>query len=91
MYEKYYNLSAIPFQLTPDSRFFFGSSGHSRAIAHLVYGLAQEEGFIIVTGEVGAGKTTLVEQLWSQLDRHSYVMARIVTTRVSASESGPRW
>lgn len=86
MYEKYYNLSGIPFQLTPDSRFFFGSSGHSRAIAHLVYGLAQEEGFIVITGEVGAGKTTLVEQLWSQLDRNSYVMSRIVTTRVSGDD-----
>ena len=86
MYEKYYNLSGIPFQLTPDSRFFFGSSGHSRAIAHLVYGLAQEEGFIVITGEVGAGKTTLVEQLWSQLDRNSYVMARVVTTRVSGDD-----
>ena len=69
MYQKFYRFSGIPFLLTPDSRFFFGSSGHSRAIAHLVYGLAQEEGFIVITGEVGAGKTTLVEQLWSQLDR----------------------
>ncbi len=86
MYEQFYNLSAIPFQLTPDSRFFFGSSGHSRAISHLVYGLAQQEGFIVITGEVGAGKTTLVEQLWSQLDRNSYVMARIVTTRVSGDD-----
>jgi len=86
VYEKFYNLTGIPFQLTPDSRFFFGSSGHSRAIAHLVYGLAQEEGFIVITGEVGAGKTTLVEQLWSQLDRQSYVMARVVTTRVSGDD-----
>jgi general secretion pathway protein A len=86
VYEKYYSFSGIPFQLTPDSRFFFGSSGHSRAIAHLVYGLAQEEGFIVITGEVGAGKTMLVEQLWSQLDRNSYVMARIVTTRVSGDD-----
>jgi len=86
VYEKFYHLSGIPFLLTPDSRFFFGSSGHSRAIAHLVYGLAQEEGFIVITGEVGAGKTTLVEQLWSQLDRHSYVIARIVTTQVSPDD-----
>jgi general secretion pathway protein A len=86
VYEQFYHLSAIPFQLTPDSRFFFGSSGHSRAISHLVYGLAQQEGFIVITGEVGAGKTTLVEQLWSQLDRNSYVMARIVTTRVSGDD-----
>ena len=86
MYEKFYDFTGIPFQLTPDSRFFFGSSGHSRAIAHLVYGLAQEEGFIIITGEVGAGKTTLVEQLWSQLDRETYVIGRIVTTQVSGDD-----
>ncbi len=86
MYEKYYHLTAAPFQLTPDSRFFFGSTGHSRAISHLVYGLAQEEGFIVVTGEVGAGKTTLVEQLGAQLDRATYVMGRIVTTLVSGDE-----
>src|SRR6185312_16893186 len=60
--------------------------GHSRAMAHLVYGLAQKEGFIVITGEVGAGKTTMVEQVWSQLDRHTYVIARIVTTRVSGDD-----
>ena len=86
MYDRFYNLAGMPFQLTPDSRFFFGSSGHSRAIAHLVYGLAQEEGFIVITGEVGAGKTTLVDQLCSQLDRQKYVLARVVTTRVSGDD-----
>lgn len=86
MYETYYRLSGIPFQLTPDSRFFFGSSGHSRAISHLIYGLSQAEGFIIITGEVGAGKTTLVEQLWSQLDRQTYFISRVVTTQVSGDD-----
>lgn len=86
MFEKFYNFSALPFLLTPDSRFFFGSSGHGRAISHLVYGLSQQEGFIVVTGEVGAGKTTLVEQLWSQLDRNTYVIARVVTTQVSGDD-----
>ena len=60
MYEQYYHLSGMPFQLTPDTRYFFGSKGHSRAISHLIYGLSQGEGFIVITGEVGAGKTTLV-------------------------------
>jgi general secretion pathway protein A len=83
VFDKFYKLSALPFLLTPDTRFFFGSSGHSRAIAHLVYGLSQQEGFIVITGEVGAGKTTLVEQLWAQLDRKTYVTARVVTTQVS--------
>ncbi|HEX5328319.1 MAG TPA: XrtA/PEP-CTERM system-associated ATPase [Acetobacteraceae bacterium] len=86
MYENFYRLSGIPFQLTPDSRFFFGSASHSRAISHLVYGLDQQEGFIVITGEVGAGKTTLVEQLWSQLDRRTYVLGRVVTTQVSGDD-----
>jgi len=86
VYEKFYNLTAMPFQLTPDSRFFFGSRGHSKAIAHLNYGLAQGEGFIIITGEVGAGKTTLVEWLRSQMDASSYVVARVNTTQVSEED-----
>jgi putative secretion ATPase (PEP-CTERM system associated) len=86
VYDKFYHLTGMPFQLTPDSRFFFGSKGHSRAIAHLTYGLAQGEGFIIVTGEVGAGKTTLVERLWSQLDRETYTVARVNTTQVSGED-----
>ena len=57
MYTEYYNLSAIPFQLTPDCQFFFDSREHSRAMSHLAYGLAQEEGFIVITGEIGAGKS----------------------------------
>lgn len=86
MYAKHYGFHAPPFQLTPDTRFFFGSSGHSRAISHLVYGLSQQEGFIVITGEVGAGKTTLVEHLWSQLDHRTYVIARVVTTQVSSDD-----
>src|SRR5580658_203957 len=86
VYERFYKLTGIPFQLTPDRRFFFSSSGHARAIAHLVYGLGQEEGFIVITGEVGAGKTTLVEHLWTQLDRNTYVTSRVVTTQVAGDD-----
>jgi general secretion pathway protein A len=86
VYENFYNLSGMPFQLTPDSRFFFGSRGHSKAIAHLNYGLAQGEGFIIITGEVGAGKTTLVEWLRSQMDPEAYTIARVNTTQVSEND-----
>lgn len=82
MFAQYYRFTGHPFLLTPDSRFYFGSQGHNRANSHLVYGLSQEEGFIVITGEVGAGKTTLVEQLWAQLDRNSYVIGRVVTTQV---------
>ena len=86
MYENFYNFSGMPFQLTPDSRFFFGSRGHSKAIAHLNYGLAQGEGFIIITGEVGAGKTTLVEWLRSQMNPDAYTIARVNTTQVSEED-----
>lgn len=86
MYESFYNFSGMPFQLTPDSRFFFGSRGHSKAIAHLNYGLAQGEGFIIITGEVGAGKTTLVEWLRSQMNPDAYTIARVNTTQVSEED-----
>jgi general secretion pathway protein A len=86
VYETFYNFSGVPFLLTPDTRFFFGSSGHSRAISHLIYGLAQQEGFIVITGEVGAGKTTLIEQLWSRLDRSTFIIARVVTTQVSGDD-----
>jgi putative secretion ATPase (PEP-CTERM system associated) len=86
VFANFYHLSGLPFLLTPDTRFFYGSSGHSRAISHLVYGLSQQEGFIVITGEVGSGKTTLVEQLWAQLDRKTYVIARVVTTQVSGDD-----
>ncbi len=86
MYESFYGFSGSPFQLTPDSRFFFNSQVHGRAIAHLTFGLSQGEGFVVVTGEVGAGKTMLVERLWEQLDRNAYAVARINTTQISGDD-----
>lgn len=86
MSERHFEFTAPPFQLTPDSRFYFDSSAHARAYAHLTYGLAQGEGFIVVTGEVGAGKTTLIERLLSQLDREAYIIARVSTTQVSGED-----
>ena len=86
MYEKFYGLSGPPFLLTPDPRFFFSSRNHKRAITHLVYGLDQREGFIVITGEVGAGKTMLVEQLWLQLNRNAYAVSKVVTTQVSGDD-----
>jgi putative secretion ATPase (PEP-CTERM system associated) len=86
VYEKFYGLDGPPFLLTPDPRFFFSSSNHKRAITHLVYGLDQREGFIVITGEVGAGKTMLVEQLWLQLNRNTYAVSKVVTTQVSGDD-----
>jgi len=86
MYESYYDLSGAPFQLTPDSRFYFESRAHARAVAHLTFGLAQGEGFVVVTGEVGAGKTTLLEHVLTLLNRETYAVARINTTQVSGDD-----
>jgi putative secretion ATPase (PEP-CTERM system associated) len=87
MYEAYFGLSAKPFQLRPDPRFFFGSKGHKHAMAYLQYGLSQAEGFIVITGEVGAGKTTLVRHLFRELDSTKIVAAQIVNTHLNADDA----
>ncbi len=84
MYAEFYSLTSMPFQLTPDSRFFFGSAEHTKAMAFLNYGISQGEGFVVVTGEVGAGKTTLVDHLLSTLDSSRYIAGRIVTTQLNS-------
>jgi general secretion pathway protein A len=86
MYTEFYRLTGLPFQLTPDARFFFASSVHNKAMAHLTYGLSQGEGFIIITGDVGAGKTTLVEYLLSELDGRKFLAAKITNTQLGADD-----
>lgn len=86
MHREFYGLHEHPFQMTPDARLYFPSTAHERAHAHLTYGLAQHEGFIVVTGEVGAGKTTLIERLCEELDPHGFVIARISTTLISGDD-----
>jgi general secretion pathway protein A len=87
MYTAFYGLSDLPFRLSPDRRFFFDSTGHGRALAYLTYGLDQADGFIVITGDVGAGKTTLVEHLLSGLDKDWFVAARVVTTQLDADDT----
>ncbi|HEX3500342.1 MAG TPA: XrtA/PEP-CTERM system-associated ATPase [Stellaceae bacterium] len=86
MYIEFYKFTRLPFQLTPDARFFFASSGHAKAMAHLTYGLGQGEGFIIITGDIGAGKTTVVENLLRELDSRKYVAAKITNTQLGADD-----
>src|SRR5215813_11491566 len=86
MYAKFYGLATPPFQLTPDARFFFESTIHRQAMAYLVYGLHHAEGFIIITGEVGAGKTILVENLLSTIDRSNFVTTKIVTSQLASDD-----
>jgi general secretion pathway protein A len=86
MYNDYFKLTGKPFQLSPNPRFYFGSRGHERAIAYLQYGLHQGEGFIVITGDIGTGKTTLIGYLLDQLDRTKYVTAKLVTTQLEADD-----
>lgn len=68
MYESHYGLDAKPFQLTPDPKFFFASKLHKRALSYLQYGLSQGEGFIVITGDIGTGKTTLANSLLANIE-----------------------
>ena len=87
MYESYYGLSSKPFQLNPDPSFYFGSKQHRRATAYLEYGMHQNEGFIVITGEVGAGKTTIVRGLLDNLDPEKVVAAHLVSTQLDADDT----
>jgi putative secretion ATPase (PEP-CTERM system associated) len=86
MYESYFGLTGKPFQLNPDPSFYFDSRGHKRAFAYLEYGLYQSEGFIVITGEIGAGKTTIVRSLLEQLDPAKVVAAQLVSTQLDADD-----
>ena len=87
MYESFYGLNGKPFQLNPDPSFYFGSRQHRRAMAYLEYGLHQNEGFIVVTGDVGAGKTTIVRSLLDKLDAEQVVAGNLVSTQIDADDT----
>lgn len=87
MYEAFYQLKARPFQLSPDPRFFYGSPSHKRAMSYLRYGLTQGEGFIVITGEIGTGKTMLVRTLFADLAKENVVAAQLVTTQLEADDT----
>lgn len=87
MYKSFYGLTSKPFQLNPDPAFYFGSKQHLRAQAYLEYGMHQNEGFIVITGEVGAGKTTIVRGLLDSLDPEKVVAAQLVSTQLDADDT----
>lgn len=86
MYEEHFGLSAKPFQLSPDANFFFPSKEHKRALSFLEYGLEQADGFIVITGDVGTGKTTIVQALLSAIDPADAMVANIVTTQLQEDD-----
>jgi general secretion pathway protein A len=72
MYEDYYGFVEKPFSLTPDPRYLYRSESHANAFDLLQYGIRRREGFIVVTGDIGTGKTTLCRALLDQLDRRTF-------------------
>ena len=86
MYEAHFGFSGPPFQLVPDPGFFFGSRGHSNALAFLQAAAQQGDGFLVVTGEIGAGKTTLVRTLLEGLDKTRVVAATMVSTQLESDD-----
>ncbi len=86
MYEEHFGLTGKPFQLSPDARFFFPSNEHRRALSFLQYGIEQADGFIVITGDVGTGKTTLVQALLNDIDQSSALVSNIVTSQLDEDD-----
>ena len=89
MYTEFYNFSAKPFALTPDLKFLFKSDGHKRALSYLHYGLEQAEGFVIITGHIGVGKTLLIQTLLEDLKTQEIATARVAAANLTKDEIFP--
>ena len=85
MYEEYFSLKERPFSLTPDPEFLFLSGSHQRALDHLLFGLESGEGFIVVTGDIGVGKTTVCRALLRRLPER-FATALVVNTLLTEKE-----
>src|SRR6187431_184198 len=72
MYEEYYGFTEKPFSLTPDPKYLFKSASHASAFELLQYAIRRREGFVVITGDIGTGKTTLCRALLERLDRHTF-------------------
>ncbi len=85
MYEKFFGFNEKPFNTTPDSKFFFPSSKHSEALNSLIYAINERKGFVVITGEIGAGKTTVCRTLLSNIEPNNQV-AIITNSHLTCKE-----
>jgi type II secretory pathway predicted ATPase ExeA len=86
MYLEFYGLQRAPFDLAPDPTFFFQSASHLEALANLCYGVGSRKGFIVLTGEVGTGKSLLVRHLMTSLSRRNVRCSHVFNPRLSTTE-----
>jgi putative secretion ATPase (PEP-CTERM system associated) len=89
MYQAFYKLHSKPFQLTPDPAMLFPSKGHKRAMSYLLYGLEQGEGFVMITGAVGTGKTLLIQKLFEELTHRRIAIASIASANLDGEDILP--
>ena len=85
MYMEYFGLKDYPFRITPDTDYLYMSSAHSRAKAYMEYAIFNREGFVVITGEIGSGKTTLIKKLLTELD-DNVIVAKIFQTQLNEVE-----
>ena len=86
MYESHFGITGPPFQLSPDPSFYFDSKGHHRALAEIHRGLADKAGIVVVSGEIGAGKTTLVRTLLEEMDASRFAIGQVLSTQLDTDE-----
>jgi len=91
MYVEYFGLRDFPFRITPDTDYLYMSAVHSRAKAYMEYAIFNREGFVVITGEIGSGKTTLIKKLLTELD-DNVLVAKIFQTQLNEVElSSMKW
>ena len=87
MYETYYGLKENPFNVTPDPKYIYLGENHQEALAHLLYGVRERKGFVVITGEVGSGKTTLIHYLLHRLNGNGHTKtAYLFNTKLNAND-----
>ena len=86
MYKQFYNLQRNPFEITPDPSFLFSTKRHNEALAALYYGVRRRKGFVVMTGEVGTGKTLLIRCLLQMLSRSDVNYAYVFNPCLTPTE-----